>query len=103
MSDSETPEVTPADLPVFDLGPATRRLIDVIAADPDHTPCRAGRIWTSRDPGERALAATFCREHCPHLYLCEEAADEEPAEAIDGVWAGVDRRPRRTNKRRTKT
>jgi len=88
-------------LPPVSLGPALTALLDAMAERPDPAPCTtAPRLWQSPDQIDRELAATFCRDHCPHLYLCDEAAEEEPAALIDGVWAGVDRRPTKPRRKR---
>ncbi len=75
-------------------GPALTRLIEAIADSRDPAPCVGhSRLWTSTHRVDRRLAATLCREHCPFIFLCEEAAEEEDPECIDGVWAGVDHAP----------
>jgi hypothetical protein len=48
--------------------------------------------WTSDDAAERAQAANWCTG-CRVLAECGEAADEQ--RETFGVWAGVDRTPRK--------
>lgn len=87
-------EVLRDEFVLFTFGPALTRLIDAIATSRYPAPCVGhSRLWTSTHQVDRQLAVTLCREHCAFLYLCEDAADEEDPDMIDGVWAGVDRRP----------
>lgn len=83
------PARPPVDLPQLDLAPTTRRLLDIITADPRHTPCRGSGLWTGKQ-AERQEAATICRDQCRYLHLCAEAVEAEDPAGIAGVWAGVD-------------
>lgn len=80
--------MTGVDLPGLDLGTALVALLDAIAASPFPTPCARSRLWTSKNPTDRDQAVRYCRDHCPHLLLCQAAAAEQPREELDGVWGG---------------
>ncbi len=71
------------------------------ALDGQRPPCTASpATWTSTDQADVLVAAEHCTD-CPARRQCAAYADA--IDATCGTWAGLERTPRETRRRRTST